>query len=175
VDDTAVETLIREQRVFAESFEGKHYPGNQFNGPKSAEAGSHNYRRLVDVMNAIRRWGYWRTNRDTGDIDGIVLSRGRSWTLFVLGGQHRSAALAALGYRTAPVRVQNAASLVDRDEVETWPNVRNGLFTAREAAELFDRIFEARQPPNFPWSSWSSFSAGATLSAPPVGALSIGR
>ena len=169
--DTAVETLLGEHRAFVDSFKGKLYPGKQFNGPKSAEVGSRNYRRLVKVMNAIRRWGYWRTNRDTGDIDGIVLTRGRDWTLFVLRGQHRSAALAALGYRKALVRVLNAHP-VDRDQVEAWPNVRNGLFTAREAAQLFDRIFEARQPPNFPWLSWSSFDTRSPFLSPAVSAAS---
>jgi hypothetical protein len=45
--------------------------------------------------------------------------------------------------------------------------VRNGLFAASEAAELFDRIFEARQPENFSWSSWASF--GARPAVPPAG------
>jgi hypothetical protein len=158
-DDSDVETLERNHRDYLESLKGRPYPGRQFHGPKSAAEGSSHYERVIHVAKMIRRWGYWRTNGKTGDIDGLIMSRGRDWAFFVLGGQHRSPALAALGHRRARVRVFNPGVPVDRDQISTWPNVRNGLFTAGEATQLFDRIFEARQPANFPSSLWSSFAA----------------
>ena len=100
------------------------------------------FRRCIAVYESIRRVGYRRSRDVDGDIEGTVLVSNDESVLLVYRGYHRMAALAALDYESAPVRVGGAGrqSVVRRDEVDRWPKVRDGLFTRQQALCVFDRI-----------------------------------
>jgi hypothetical protein len=56
------------------------------------------------------------------------------------GGNHRVAALAALGYEEAVLQVRTKY-VVRRSEAKWWPMVRLDWFSEQEAIAVFDRIF----------------------------------
>lgn len=120
-------------------------------GPMSPDAGRYAWDRLVDSFHSIDQQGYVRSNRVDGDIRGQVLLDERdpeSWCFWVWGGgQHRSAALGALGHESAPVRfLRNRVPLILRTHARYWPQVVDGSITVESALCVFDRMVEGRQP-----------------------------
>jgi hypothetical protein len=113
-------------------------------GPVHSNVGELEYRRLTTLFDAMRADGYARNSLDDGDIRGTVLWRDGEFCVSILSGHHRIAALGALGAKSAPIRL--AGVQIRGDDVQSWPNVRSGLFGAEDATNLFERIFEGRQP-----------------------------
>jgi len=72
------------------------------------------------------------------------MMRGAEWRAFGVGGDHRRAVLAALGWSHAPIQFTDM--VLRREDVKSWPNVQNGLFSSAQALRVFDRIFEGHQP-----------------------------
>lgn len=75
------------------------------------------------------------------------MSIGSEYRVMISRGQHRIAALAAMGAKTAPVRL--LPKIIARSEASLWPNVDRGFYTVEQAMAVFDRIFEGRQPDAF--------------------------
>ena len=143
-------------------------PGWQNWGPVSRERGERELARLVTVFESIRRAGYQRRDghRD-GDIGGWILEEDDDWVCWIwAGGQHRVAALAALGHTHAPIRVRGNMSGPDspirdrilRRDVDAWPHVRSGLFDRKGALAVFDRIMAGEPPPGLLPPSWRTGS-----------------
>jgi hypothetical protein len=129
-------------------------------GPKPTAFGVERFGRLVWVYERIVQEGYREAPAETlryrdQHIVGACLVRDGEVRLLVADGQHRAAALAALGGDRAPVlvHVQGARgpTVVRRDDVEAWPLVRLGLFTTEDATRIFDRIFEGQMPADSGW------------------------
>lgn len=114
--------------------------GCQFFGPISKEHGELEFERLTSVNNKILKEGY--LPGEHGHLHGEFLIDGDSWVWIAIGGKHRFSVLSALNFETIPVAKMSrwATLYVRRTEVEYWPNVRNGLFTTKEALSIFDRI-----------------------------------
>lgn len=113
-------------------------------GPMRDEAGEVELARLCRTLAAIRRYGYRRHNAYDGDIAGQALCHGGR-IRFALGpGQHRVAALSALGYQDIPLRCD--PHFIRREDVDRWPNVRRGIYGTDQALAVFDRIFAAARP-----------------------------
>lgn len=108
-------------------------------GPVSQAKGDLEFARAIGVYDSIRKHGYRRHNSVGGDIIGSILVSDVGVRILIESGHHRIAALAALGVKKVPVRM--SPFLVRRAEVESWPNVRRGLFTVDAALDVFDRIF----------------------------------
>ena len=106
--------------------------------------------RLYSLMVSIQRNGLKRHNGTGGDIVAFVLVRqDGQWRWLARTGQHRAAVLSALGFKNIPLRV---VKIVNRDDVEIWPNVVSGVFSRSVALKLFDQIFEGALPPiTQPW------------------------
>jgi len=121
--------------------------GWQLCGPVSGEKGELEFMRLLKIIESIQRNGYNRHNDHDGDISGQVLVRDKKCIIIITPGHHRIAALAALGFETAPVRIgSKPVSIVYRTDVKLWPAVRSGVISEKQALCLFDRVFEGRQP-----------------------------
>jgi hypothetical protein len=115
-------------------------------GPVSQEKGSIEFLSLARLVDSIRHSGYVRKDQLDGDIRAFPLIDKTCAIRYLLRwGQHRAAALAALGYEGIPV-VINFTRPVRVDEVDFWPHVRDGLFTRDQALLLFDQVF-AECPP----------------------------
>jgi hypothetical protein len=113
-------------------------------GPVSDEKGRLELTRLTRVLAAIRDEGFRLLPGPSGLCTARILCRGEDWRALVVNGQHRVAALAALGHDAAPMLPLPGP--VRREEAETWPGVRAGVFTPAQALAVFDRVFAARQP-----------------------------
>jgi hypothetical protein len=124
--------------------------GHTFFGPLSESKWNMEFVRIKSISLAVSSRGFERSNGADGDILGFVMIRGGEWVLNAVEGQHRLAALAALGWSEIPIRIPyrrwSHPNLVYRSDVASWPNVRNGLFSERDALDVFDRIFDGRQP-----------------------------
>lgn len=118
--------------------------GWAWSGPVSAKKLHVEARRLLNVFNSIRKNGYQRSDEPDGDIRVNILFDGfldtATWQSRV--GQHRALALSSLGFNKIPCRISN---FVVRTEVESWPNVRNGLYSKELALSVFDNMFNLGQ------------------------------
>lgn len=114
--------------------------GWQFFGPVSEDLGQLEYKRLISVFNSIKDNGYLPEQH--GFIHGQFLVSDNNWTWVNIGGKHRFASLAALDYKNIPVALtsRSSALFIRRDDVEYWPNVKNGLFSKEDAINIFDQI-----------------------------------
>jgi hypothetical protein len=125
--------------------------GWQHCGPVTQDKGRMEFSRYQKVADSIIKNGYQR-NPDTidGDIAAQVLVRGREWKFLICDGMHRFAVLKALGFSTIPVCLRRWPMLIRREDVLSWPNVTNLLFNADSATKIFDRLFDAALPVNYP-------------------------
>src|SRR5690606_24335256 len=78
-------------------------------------------------------------------VDGIrgqLLAANGEMRFLIKSGFHRVAVLAALGHDEVPVRFANGFQrLKTLDQLPTWPLVREGVFTPREAELVVERLF----------------------------------
>jgi hypothetical protein len=123
--------------------EGRDYGWHYF-GPVSKAVGITEFERQRSVFDSIRTRGYKPTS--LLHIHGEFLIHGKNWVWVNLGGKHRFNALAALGYTSMTVSVKNkyGPAFVRREDVDSWPNVVNGLFDREEALKIFDRLLLGR-------------------------------
>ncbi|WP_006786932.1 hypothetical protein [Thiorhodospira sibirica] len=117
-------------------------------GPATSESSEHEHRRLIGAYTSIKNKGYQRNSTNDGDIRGTLMLSNNDWCILIGGGgQHRSSVLSVLGLITVPVRLfYNLPMIVRREDSSYWPHVVDGLFTKEAAINIFDRIFEGRQP-----------------------------
>jgi hypothetical protein len=114
-------------------------------GPVSPAKAAIEYRRLADTARSIRAHGY--RPEELGDdhhMTAHLLVDGERSVAWIIKGNHRAPALAALGYRTAPLVVKR---VFRREEVRDWPGVVSGAFTPEQALAAFDIVFAGRRPP----------------------------
>src|SRR5690606_465170 len=96
--------------------------------------------RLKRLVGSIRANGYRPPRRD-GIRGQLLLAHGETRFL-IRSGFHRVAVLAALGHDEVPVRFATGVQrLVTPDQLPTWPLVRQGLFSPREAELIVERLF----------------------------------
>ena len=137
--------LSKENRAHYAKIAGKH--GWVTCGPISVEKGMLEYSRQVKTLQSIQQHGYQRNDGKDGDVCGTVLVNDNDCVLGISPGQHRIAALVALGYEAAPIRIGHTRiPIINRDEVDSWPSVKGGFFSAKQALEIFDRVYDGRQP-----------------------------
>lgn len=110
-------------------------------GPKTIEQGKAHLGRLLGVYRSIEKDGYIRQAGPDGDIRGFLLRRDEQYRVLVWSGQHRTAALAALGAEQIPVRLLFDHPIEARD-VEAWPLIRSGDWSQPDALEYFHRLFD---------------------------------
>lgn len=137
-----VKTMRRDARQYGVSIK---VTGSNYVGPVDPELGKLEWQRVCRLVSSIRERGY-QPPASIKPIGGAVLVSGDKRVMVVKGGQHRAAALAALGYDTIPVMVRRDAGVVHRDSVGTWPAVTKGVLSEQQALAVFDRVFEGTPP-----------------------------
>lgn len=135
--------LIREDFVLNENKEFQKNltieQGWHFWGPAADEKIEIETKRLDRLVSSLLKNGLARHDGHDGDIRAVVLKNDAGdWRWQVTGGEHRAAGLAAFGYKSIPIRV---IQIVNRQDVNIWPNVTAGFFTREEALAVFDQIF----------------------------------
>jgi hypothetical protein len=108
-------------------------------GPTTGEMSHFRFRRLIDLYESIRRYGY---RPDLyGHISGYFLC-GDTGCTFVIGtGNHRAAILKALGVDEIPVLLQEGhPATVARESLREWTVASGGLLSLRCSVVVFDRM-----------------------------------
>ena len=111
-------------------------------GPMADNKLSVEMQRLSTLTRSIIASGF-KPRADDNDLGGRFLVANDRWRWLPTAGMHRIPVAAALGVREFTVRV---VSVIRREEVSIWPNVRSGLFSERAALALFDRLLDGRPP-----------------------------
>lgn len=113
--------------------------GYQYHGPVSLRKGRLEYQRLIRTYENIKENGY---DRKQGHAHFFILRRGTETRFLALGsGNHRSAAMAALGYDTIPALFQRP-SFIDSNMAQYWPQVQENLWSREQAFAYFNHLFE---------------------------------
>lgn len=135
----------RENRQHGSSVRGKE--GFQLFGPVSDAKGELEFKRIKEVSLSIKDKGYLRNNGPNGDIEGRLLVSSGKFVVLISGGQHRAAAAVANGYDKLPVRLGSKnPTIINPKYIQNWPGVKSGVYTARSAHAVFNRIMEGTQP-----------------------------
>lgn len=125
--------------------------GVQFYGPVTDSKLDLEWKRLNDVWSSIQKVGYQPDQH--GDIEGQFMRDECGVAFRIMGGNHRAAALVALGWSHIPVRMRRSRlSLIDGRDAGEWPLVRSGEMQAEVAHAIFRRYMEG-------WSFYSGSKA----------------
>ena len=115
--------------------------GHQGFGPVSEAKGKLEFERLCRTYDSIEQQGYRPSRGPNGEIRGYFVSDGARHRFIVRIGQHRTAALAALGHERLRVGfLPNFTRAIDVGSIDQWPLVREGVYSrglARELVELY--------------------------------------
>jgi len=126
------------------------YQGFKFWGPLTTLKGQVEFERLVSVYESIQKHGYTPKDNYNGHIAGSLLTNEKGeYAIIIRTGQHRIAALSALGYRAVPAIIKSDSKrpiVINRKDVNNWPYVVNGYFSKNQALEIFDRIMKGLPP-----------------------------
>lgn len=119
--------------------------GYGLHGPVSSRKGEIEYQRLTRTMNSIRRHGYNR-RLSGGDLTVVAIEKDGDYRFCIAHGQHRIAVMAALGERHIPVTINKVVRV---SEIDHWPQVYRGVWSAEEAQVYIDHLF------HFDAKSWA--------------------
>jgi hypothetical protein len=124
------------------------YEGNDLNpdssygylmhGPVSSDFGRLEFERLIEVYESLKAQGY---DRSHGDIVVGLLQRGDQLRFGIEHGNHRVAAMAALGEAHIPARFVSVRR-INIDEAPHWPQVRRGFWDQTSAEQYFHHLFD---------------------------------
>ena len=113
--------------------------GFQYHGPVSLRKGRLEYQRLIRTYNSVKDNGY---DRRQGHAQFFILRRENEIRYLALGsGNHRTATMAALGYKTIPAIFQRP-SFIDLDMAQYWPQVQRNLWSVDQAVAYFNHLFD---------------------------------
>ena len=118
--------------------------GNHNIGPNTQEFGQAEFKRLTGAYEVLREEGYNPDFFVDGYITGYLLIRSNDYRFIASEGQHRIAALAALGYESFVCRFDLKPwtnQKVFYNQASKWPQVKAGIFTPRVAKMCFDHFF----------------------------------
>lgn len=118
--------------------------GNHNIGPNTEEFGQAEFKRLIGSYEVLREGGYTPDFFVDGYITGYLLIRKDDYRFIASEGQHRIAALAALGYDSFVCRFDLkpwTVQTVFYNQAGKWPQVKAGIFTPRVAKMCFEHFF----------------------------------
>jgi len=118
--------------------------GNHNIGPNTEEFGQAEFRRLIGAYEALKDGGYNPDFFVDGYVTGYLLIRKDDYRFIASEGQHRIAALAALGYDSFECRFDLKPwtnQTVFYNQAAKWPQVKAGIFTPRLAKMCFEHFF----------------------------------
>jgi len=116
-------------------------------GPKdkSSDDGEVRFRRLTKIYDSIKSDGFREElNKNViNQIKGVLLKNNNDFRFLVFNGNHRTAALSALGFEKIPFRfVSNYPVIVDIENIDNWPCVKTGFYDRNVAEKIFLHYFE---------------------------------
>ena len=118
--------------------------GNHNIGPNTEEFGQAEFKRLVGAYQVLKDAGYNPDFFVDGYITGYLLVRKDDYRFIASEGQHRIAALAALGYDSFVCRFDLKPwtnQTVFYNQAGKWPQVKEGIFSTKVAKMCFEHFF----------------------------------
>lgn len=112
--------------------------GYGLHGPVTRRKGQLEFLRLLETYESIQGRGFDRTISKE-DVSAIGIERNGEFRFCIMHGQHRMAAMSALGYRKVPV---NITKVVHFNEIEHWPQVYRGTWTVQQAQDYINHLFD---------------------------------
>jgi hypothetical protein len=125
-----------DRRSLARATTSRRTSSNYYYGPKDVEAGRIEFRRALDVFQSIRDTGY--RPEEHSPITGFFIGDDEVFRFVIGSGNHRAAALAALGVPAAEVVLHSHPAYVHVDQLGLWCHDKGGLFSPQTAALLHD-------------------------------------
>jgi hypothetical protein len=118
------------------------HEGVQHYGPCSDRKVRFEADRCVSIYKKIKKEGFW-PQRYAGYPRGYFLVSGDEFLFQITGsGQHRTAALAALGWKEVQCTSwKQTVGIIEASNVKKWPGVRDQRVSSEEAMILFKKIF----------------------------------
>lgn len=115
--------------------------GDQHFGPVSDQKIELEAKRLDKLKDSMLLHGY-RKFYD-GYPRGYVLENNDSYSVLIVGGQHRVAALIYLGYEILPIIFSKSyPPIVNINDVDNWPYVKAGIVKKSDAIRIFNSYFD---------------------------------
>ena len=115
--------------------------GSHFLGPVTQRHLHSEFKRLTGIYDTVAAEGF-DVDKQTDTIRGYFMKKGPHTRFVVVGGNHRVGVLCALGYTHIPVAIhKHRLPWVDIDALDTWPQVKNAVFTRPMATSVFERFF----------------------------------
>lgn len=136
----------RENAAYGADIDWRH--GNPYFGPVSSAKGEFEYQRSINVLKLMQSKRYGRDIPNHDNISAFCLIKqigSATQARYVInGGNHRVAALVALGHSHVSIQIgpANDPCVIHRQDVDHWPAVTRGIITRREALIMFDRAFD---------------------------------
>ena len=114
-------------------------------------ANSHIYQ-YVSLIKSITKYGYI-SGKDNNYIEAEILTKEDDYRWKISGeGNHRAIILSVLGFKSADCKIKK---IVRYEDAKFWPNVKNGLFTIKQAQKIFLRYFDANPPRSY--NLWNKY------------------
>jgi hypothetical protein len=115
---------------------------SQFLGPNVVIHGRDHLERILQTHRSIRDSGYRPGDFADGVPTGYLLVDGEDYRVVVGHGNHRMAALTALGVERVPIRLRLPhPPVIAREDLRRWTVSGGGLYSDEEATALFDSYF----------------------------------
>ena len=114
-------------------------------GPRPTDKVSARFERLISVLHAIEKDNYCRERLSSphDSIRGVLLKYGTRFKMLIVGGNHRAAAIAALGHEQIPVEfLRDEPHFLDVEHAPDWPCVRHNYLSEAVARDLIVQYFE---------------------------------
>lgn len=116
--------------------------GSHFLGPVSERHLLSEYQRLVEIYTSVKAHGF-DVDKQTDTIRGYFLKYYDEYRFIVVGGNHRVGVLNALGSNHVPIQIHpQRIPIVSLEDLNNWPQVKNGVFDPHLARAMFLAFFE---------------------------------
>ena len=98
---------------------------------------------LFSLYNSIKSKGYIESKNTNYDPVGaiVAIDSDSNWCWAVSAGIHRCCVLSLSNIPSINVMLKK---VIYKEDVESWPNVRNGLYTKEAALKVFDHMFDCK-------------------------------
>lgn len=122
-----------------------HAPFHVFGGPYPRTDGIARVTRLAGLIDAIRREGYSPERHDNFMTAEMLVGADGRAAFRIMGGQHRTSTLVALGITRFAVHIKAGRVRRLRDAAN-WPAPRAGALSLEQAQTVFRRMLQGGQP-----------------------------
>ncbi len=117
--------------------------GNHHYGPNSDDFGKREQRKLLQTKLLVERFGYLPEIFPDGYVLGYFLKDKDDYRFMVCEGQHRMAAVGALGCEEIKAKfAPDNIPVVDIAKIKQWPQVKQELYSLAVAEKVFYYFFE---------------------------------